>query len=70
MNQKKLKEAIKSVLQYGVNWGHPKHIKKEHWNVLHEFYKEDLNNGKEFKRSNNKQNDTNDYEWVPYDTTM
>ena len=47
MKDKKLKKAIGSVLQYGWMWGNPKHISKEHWELLHESYKE-LNNGKEF----------------------
>tara|TARA_Y100000310_G_C20535996_1_gene740874 strand:+ start:389 stop:562 length:174 start_codon:yes stop_codon:yes gene_type:complete len=53
MKDKKLKKAIGSVLQYGWMWGNPKHISKEHWELLHESYKE-LNNGKEFKPDETK----------------
>ena len=49
MNKKKVKETIKGLLQYGWMWGHPNHIKKDNWDALHEFYKEELNNGKDFK---------------------
>jgi hypothetical protein len=48
MNEKRLKEALGAVLQYGWVWGNPKHIARENWVVIAESYK-DLNNGKEFK---------------------
>jgi len=53
MNDKKLKKAIAGVLQYGVLWGHPKYIEREHWDTLYEFYKE-LNNGKDFVSNKSK----------------
>ena len=49
MNEKKLKEALGAVLQYGWMWGWPRHIDREGWEDLKEFYKEELNNGKDFK---------------------
>jgi len=53
MNEKRLKEALGSVLQYGWIWGHPKHISREHWENIRESYKE-LNDGKEFRPNKNK----------------
>ena len=53
MNEKKLKEALGAVLQYGWMWGNPKSIGKEDWIVMHEAY-QDLNGGKEFKPDKNK----------------
>jgi len=53
MNEKKLKEALGAVLQYGWMWGHPKHISREQWENIRESYKE-LNGGKEFKPNKNK----------------
>ena len=52
-NMKKLKEALGAVLQYGWMWGYPKHISKEHWNIIRETYKE-LNGGKDFKPDETK----------------
>ena len=34
MNKKKVKEAIKCLLQYGWMWGYPKHIPKDGWDAL------------------------------------
>jgi hypothetical protein len=48
-NKKKMKEAFEGLLQYGWMWGHPRHITAENWIILQEFYKEELNNGKEFR---------------------
>lgn len=48
MNKKMIKEAMKSLLQYGWMWGYSKYVKKEHWDALHTFYKVELNGGKEF----------------------
>jgi len=53
INEKKLKEALGAVLQYGWMWGHPKHINREQWENIRESYKE-LNGGKEFKPNKNK----------------
>ncbi len=53
MNEKKLKEALGAVLQYGWMWGNPKHISRENWVVIADAYK-DLNGGKEFKPNKNK----------------
>ena len=53
MDKKKIKKTIKNLLQYGWMWGNPRHIKREHWDALHEFYKEELNNGKEFVPNKN-----------------
>ena len=47
MNEKKLKEALGAVLQYGWLWGNPKHITTENWVVIAECYKE-LNDGGDF----------------------
>ena len=51
MNEKKLKEALGAVLQYGWMWGRPRHIKN--WDLLYKYYKEELNNGKDFKPDEN-----------------
>ena len=48
MNEKKLKESLGAVLQYGWLWGHPKHISRENWGIIAESYR-DLNGGKDFK---------------------
>ena len=48
MNKKMVKESMEGLLQYGWMWGYPKHIKKKHWDALHNFYKVDLNDGNEF----------------------
>ena len=53
MNEKKLKEALSAVLQYGWMWGNPKHITTENWVVIADAYK-DLNDGKEFKPDTRK----------------
>ena len=48
MNEKKLKQALGAVLQFGWMWGNPKHIGRENWVVIAESYK-DLNDGKDFE---------------------
>ena len=53
MNEKKLKEALGAVLQYGWLWGHPKHISREDWGIITESYR-DLNGGEDFKPDTNK----------------
>ena len=53
INEKKLKEALGAVLQYGWLWGHPKHISREQWENIRESYKE-LNGGEDFKPDTNK----------------
>ena len=53
MDNKKAKKAIKDVLQYGFMWGHPRHIERENWDTLHEYYKE-LNNGRDFAPNKDK----------------
>jgi len=53
MNEDKLKEALRAVLQYGWLWGHPKHIAREDWDIIRDVYQE-LNNGKEFKPDRTK----------------
>jgi len=35
-------------------WGHPKHIDRKDWDLLYEYYKKELNNGKEFKPDETK----------------
>jgi len=52
MNKKDIKKTIKSILQYGWMWGRPKFI--EDWDLLHQYYKEELNNGKDFKPDETK----------------
>tara|TARA_Y100000310_G_C20311785_1_gene636564 strand:+ start:232 stop:408 length:177 start_codon:yes stop_codon:yes gene_type:complete len=54
MNKKKVKKAIKDLLQYGWMWGHPKHIDKDGWDALHTFYKVELNGGRDFKPDETK----------------
>ena len=54
MNKKEIKKAFKSLLQYGWMWGHPKYIDRDGWDALHEFYKEELNGGKDFKPDETK----------------
>jgi len=49
MNKKTIKKTFDKLLQYGWMWGHPKHIDKEGWDGLKEFYKTELNNGKDYK---------------------
>tara|TARA_R110000824_G_scaffold241351_2_gene430075 strand:+ start:6928 stop:7104 length:177 start_codon:yes stop_codon:yes gene_type:complete len=53
MNKKMVKEAIEGLLQFGWMWGYPKHIKKEHWDALHIFYKTEFNGEKDFKPDKN-----------------
>ena len=48
-----VKEAIEGLLQFGWMWGYPKHIKKEHWDALHIFYKTEFNGEKDFKPDKN-----------------
>ncbi len=52
MNKKDIKKAFESVLQFGWMWGRPKSI--EDWDLLYEYYKQELNDGKEFKPDENK----------------
>ena len=47
MKKKTIKKTFEQLLQYGWMWGHPKHI--NHWPLLYQYYKEELNNGKDFK---------------------
>lgn len=49
MNKKDIKKAFESLLQYGWMWGYPRHITREDWDLLYKYYREELNNGKEFK---------------------
>jgi len=53
MDKKKIKKTFEKLLQYGWMWGWPKHIDKEGWEGLRQFYKEELNNGKDFKPDKN-----------------
>jgi hypothetical protein len=52
MNKTEIKKAFESVLQYGWMWGRPRTI--EDWDLLHEYYKQELNNGEEFKPDTTK----------------
>jgi len=52
-NKNKIKKTFEGLLQYGWMWGNPKHISRDGWDALHEFYKEELNNGKDFKPDEN-----------------
>ena len=54
MNKKDIKNAFESLLQYGWMWGYPKHIARDDWDLLHKYYKEELNNGKEFEPDREK----------------
>tara|TARA_Y100000310_G_C20692085_1_gene822981 strand:+ start:4529 stop:4708 length:180 start_codon:yes stop_codon:yes gene_type:complete len=55
MDKKLIKKTFETLLQYGWMWGYPKHIDKEGWNNLKEFYKTELNDGKDFEPDvNNK----------------
>jgi hypothetical protein len=47
MKQSDIKKAFESLLQYGWMWGNPRHI--EDWDSLYQYYKEELNDGKDFK---------------------
>ena len=49
MNKNKIKKVIGCLLQYGWMWGYPKYIPKDDWDALKDYYKEELNNGKDFK---------------------
>ena len=53
MNKKNIKKTFKSLLQYGWKWGYPKYIDKEDWDDLKEFYKTELNGGKDFEPDTN-----------------
>jgi len=54
MNKKKIKKTLECLLQYGWMWGCPRCIDSEGWEDLKEFYKEELNNGKDFKPDETK----------------
>ena len=54
MNKKQIKKTIEKLLQYGWMWGWPKHIGEGGWEDLRDFYKEELNNGKDFKPDETK----------------
>jgi hypothetical protein len=47
MKKSDIKKAFESLLQYGWMWGNPRHI--EDWDSLYQYYKEELNDGKEFE---------------------
>ncbi len=53
MNKEKIKTTFEKLLQYGWMWGHPNYIDVKDWESLKEFYKEELNNGKEFQPDEN-----------------
>ena len=44
-----MKKTFETLLQYGWMWGWPKYVDKEGWNELLDFYKEELNDGKDFE---------------------
>ena len=46
MNKKDIKKSFENLLQYGWMWGRPKGMD---WDLFYEYYKEELNNGKDFK---------------------
>jgi len=54
MDKKKIKKTIKNLLQYGWMWGWPNSISSDGWEDLRQYYKVELNNGKEFKPDENK----------------
>ena len=54
MNNSEIKKAIKSLLQYGWMWGHPRHIDIKDWELFRKFYKEELNDGKDFEPDKTK----------------
>ena len=54
MNKKEIKNAFESLLQYGWMWGYPRHIKACDWDSLKQYYKEELNGGKDFKPDETK----------------
>jgi len=49
MDKKLIKKTFETLLQYGWMWGYPNSIDSEGWKNLKLFYKEELNNGKDFK---------------------
>ena len=59
MNKKDIKKTFESLLQYGWMWGRPKHI--EDWDLLFKYYKEELNNGKEFEPDTTKKANLYEY---------
>jgi len=54
MNKKAIKKAIGGLLQYGWMWGYPRHIERDGWKALHDFYKAELNGGKDFEPDKTK----------------
>ena len=48
-----MKQTFEKLLQYGWMWGWPKHIDSKSWSGLREFYKEELNNNKDFEPDEN-----------------
>ena len=57
MNKNKIKKIIKNLLQYGWMWGWPNHLNGEGgsgWDTLKDYYKEELNDGKDFKPDESK----------------
>tara|TARA_R100000008_G_C3542817_1_gene145774 strand:+ start:419 stop:613 length:195 start_codon:yes stop_codon:yes gene_type:complete len=46
MKKEKIKIAIESILQYAWMWGSPRGMD---WDTIREYYKEELNDGKEFE---------------------
>ena len=53
MNNKNMKKTFEALLQYGWMWGWPNYISAKEWDNLREFYKTELNKGKEFKPDEN-----------------
>ena len=60
LSKKKIKKSFKILLQYGWMWGWPKHISKEGWDDLKEYYKMELNNGKDFSPDKNNKASVSD----------
>jgi hypothetical protein len=54
MDNKEMKKAFEGLLQYGWMWGNPRHINRKDWELFHKFYKEELNDGVEFKPDTTK----------------
>jgi hypothetical protein len=54
MKQSDIKSTFESLLQYGWMWGNPRHIKSGDWDLLKQYYKEELNGGKDFKPDTTK----------------
>ncbi len=52
MNKSDIKKAFESLLQYGWMWGNPRYI--EDWDSLYQYYKEELNDGKDFEPDRTK----------------